>query len=224
MNLTPAQSTAFPLLLRSPQWCKSPSVTVNGERVDIALDEHSFLQIERTWNAGDVIVLRFPMEPCLEQGVDRNAQQVAMPTSGSWGQGSVLGQFTNTDLSAVPYASISLGPLLFSLPIPEENGDENRPVHDAVWQYALDPNRVLDAVTVERSEIPHPWAWQREAPVQLRVQACSAQWTHDTEFPHLPMTHEMELGSTQTISLIPYGCAKLRVSMFPVTESPKKSP
>ncbi|MDD3468707.1 MAG: glycoside hydrolase family 127 protein [Thermoguttaceae bacterium] len=223
MSLTLDQSTAFPILLRIPQWCKNPTVTLNHEKINLTTEERPFLRIERTWNTGDTIVLNFPMEPRLEQGIDRNAKSVTMPTGGAWGKGSVLGQFANTELSGVPCASISLGPLLFALPIPEENGDENKPVHDAAWQYALDPNHALDAVTVERSDVPHPWAWPREAPIQLRVQACSAQWTHDTEFPRLPKADEMEIGASRTISLIPYGCAKLRVSMFPVAEQPSPS-
>lgn len=215
MTVAPEKAVEFPIALRIPSWCENPTLALNGETVEIQKDENGFVRIERTWTSGDTIALNFPMKPTLEQGVDRNAKQVAMPAGGAWGKGAILGMFADSELSAIPYADVAFGPLLFVYPIAEK--DENTQADGAVWQYALDPDEALADVAVERNPMPEKWAWPVDSPLRLRIKATSASWPHDPEFPHLPTAEEMTLGEESEITLIPYGCAKLRVSMFPVT-------
>lgn len=214
MTIMPKKPTAFPLTLRIPDWCKNPSVLLNDQSIEIKKSSRGFLRLERIWNANDKLTLIFPMIPRLEQGVDRNAKKQEMPKGGAWGNGSVLGQFADSDLSAVPYADIAFGPLLFVLPVAEK--DENTPIDGAQWQFALDPEKVLESVDVIRKKTVRPWNWPVDAPIQLKISAIAAKWKHDVEFPRLPLVEEMSIGQKNDITLVPYGCAKLRVSMFPV--------
>ena len=216
MTVTAEKAVDFPISLRIPSWCENPSLALNGEAVEIKKDENGFARIERTWASGDTIALDFPMKARLERGVDRNAKQVAMPPDGCWGKGSVLGMFPDSELSATPYADVAFGPLLFVYPIAEQ--DENTQAEGAAWQFALDPEEALADVAVERNAMPEKWAWPVDSPLRLRVKATAAAWQHDPEFPRLPNADEMTLGEKSEITLIPYGCAKLRVSMFPVVE------
>ena len=89
-----------------------------------------------------------------------------------------------------PYCSLTLGPLLFAYAIPEK--DENAPMADANTDCVLDSSAVLSAVKVLRTPMPAVWDWPVDAPVKLMVPAANG--------PQL--------------ALVPYGCARLRVSMF----------
>jgi DUF1680 family protein len=91
-----------------------------------------------------------------------------------------------------PYCSISYGPLLFARGIPEK--DENTPMPGARTDgWRLDASRVLADVAVVREALPEKWDWPLAAPLRLKVKDSSGE----------------------PLELVPYGCAKLRVSMFP---------
>ena len=64
--------------------------------------------------------------------------------------------------------------------------------------------------------MPEKWDWPLDAPLALRCSARAFDWkpTDTQALPAAPVTGE----ATETIRLIPYGCTKFRISMFPVTE------
>jgi len=188
IEVKPARPATFPLSFRIPGWCSDPSLTVNGEAIDATPDADHFVRIERTWQAGDVVELRFPMTAEVIAGEDRNAD-------------------------GAPYASVSYGPLLFALPIPE--ADANTPQSDAAWRYALEPS---DApLEVVREPLPINWNWPAEAPLRITTRAVPIGWEPDPAAPRLPANAEAK-GEPETITLVPYGCTKFRVSMFPVVD------
>jgi DUF1680 family protein len=60
--LSPAAPTRFGLRLRIPGWCRRVQVAVNGEPVDIEGKlQRRYLVLERTWRAGDRIMLELAM-------------------------------------------------------------------------------------------------------------------------------------------------------------------
>ena len=65
--------------------------------------------------------------------------------------------------------------------------------------------------------MPGKWDWPLESPLKLRVRAVSIDWKPTLEKP-LPAEPFAGEGPAETITLVPYGCTKFRVSMFPVTE------
>jgi uncharacterized protein len=70
-------------------------------------------------------------------------------------------------------------------------------------------------MTVERKPMPSHWDWPLQAPVSLTVAARTFDWqpTDAQALPDRPVAG----ARSETIQLIPYGCTKFRVSMFPVT-------
>ena len=215
--MTVHADSSFPLRLRIPVWCEEPTMELNGQAVECAVDENGFALLDRAWSDGDTVKLTFPMKVSLEEGVDRNAGELQTPTGGCFGKGSAIGMFADSQMRAVPYADISYGPLLFVYPIPEV--DENTPQEDAFWQYALDPKHVLDHAKVQRQSVARPWRWQVDSPVKITVDALRGSWEHNEAFPALPSADQINIEKPEPITLVPYGCAKLRVSMFPVTDS-----
>ncbi|WP_020014982.1 glycoside hydrolase family 127 protein [Promicromonospora sukumoe] len=51
---------ALPLHLRIPGWSSGATLTVNGERVEVSAPG-TYTRVDRTWAAGDVVVLDLPM-------------------------------------------------------------------------------------------------------------------------------------------------------------------
>jgi hypothetical protein len=92
LRLTPAAPGAFTLHLRIPRWCKKPLVSVNRKKIGGPIKPGSFFAISRTWRAGDIVQMRFPMELRVVE-VDDRAIRHERPLA------------------------IERGPLLFALPI-----------------------------------------------------------------------------------------------------------
>ncbi len=208
LRLEPAQAVAFPLYLRIPGWCRSPRVTVNSSQVAVTPDAQGFARIARTWARDDAVELRLPMEPRVLRGYETEFPS-ANRKYFSFEPAEVF------QPRRLPYASVLYGPLLFALPIADVN--PNTPVPDAKWQYALDIDAARhDAdITVERRPMPAHWDWPLEAPVVLKAPAQAFDWnpTDAQALPEKPVTGT----ASEIIRLVPYGCTKFRISMFPVT-------
>jgi hypothetical protein len=209
MTVGPDHPVAFPLELRIPDWCAKPAVQVNGATVaaEPVADRKGFVRIRRQWAKGDTVTLTLPMSARIELG-----QETEYPAA--------LRRYFRIEPDSIfqprrlPYASVIRGPLLFALPIADV--DPNTPVADAKWQYALDiaPARAAQ-ITVERKPLPAHWDWPLDAPIALAVPARAFDWkpTNAQALPSEPVTG----GRSEIIRLIPYGCAKFHISMFPVT-------
>ena len=194
ITVNPKQEATFPLSFRIPGWCHQAELSVNGADVAPAPDARGFVRLERTWKPGDVVRLRFPMSVSVTAGRDDNAQ-------------------------GAPYASVSYGPLLFALPIPDTEGP-NTPDPAARWSYALDSQGTPLAadITVERRAMPARWDWPLASPVALRVLGVPIDWHPTIKAPRLPAAPIASGSAPETLTLVPFGCTKFRVSMFPVTE------
>ena len=71
-------SSAFPIKLRIPLWCKNASVAINGVMAKVNCEPGSFAILEREWKRGDQITLQLPMEWRLVKGRERQAGRVAI--------------------------------------------------------------------------------------------------------------------------------------------------
>ena len=219
--VNPARPAVFPLSIRIPGWCATPELSLNGSPGKVAPDANGFVRLERLWKQGDRIHLRFPMTARVRVGHDNDAKDT-------------------------PYATVSYGPLLFALAIPDTT-DANTPDAAAPWNYALHaPGGKTQAnMVVERQPMPAHWDWALESPLKLHALGRSFDWKPLTR-ESLPaagavsgeaasafqVTKVMTLlpaepvasgGAPERITLIPYGCTKFRISMFPITERARKA-
>jgi hypothetical protein len=72
--------------------------------------------------------------------------------------------------------------------------------------------------------MPAHWDWPLKAPLKLRANVVEIAWHPDPKVPRLPLLPVTRLKPVETVTLIPYGCTKFRISMFPVTVEPEVSP
>jgi len=209
--VNPEREVAFPLYLRIPGWCRTPEIEVNGEKVEPGGTQGGFVKVARQWRADDRVTLRFPMSAKVEQGRETPYPQIPYFASSD---NRRIAHETGIDS---PYACVHYGPLLFSLPIPDES--PNAVKEDARFQYALDvsPAKAATEIAVVRRAMPGKWMWPLDAPLQLAVKAREFDW-RPTELLPLPK-EPVKGGRPVQVLLVPYGCTKFRVSMFPVTEA-----
>lgn len=194
------QQVSFPLYLRIPRWCTAVGVSVNGQALQVTAKPLSYLCLQRTWQEGDRLELRLPM-------------QIQVRT---W-------QANNRSVS------VDRGPLTYSLKIGERwqrfGGTDKWPAMEVYpttpWNYGL----VLDAQNPAQSFEVHKTAGPvpdqpftvEAAPIQLTAKARRIpQW--QMERTMVGLLQDSPAKSTEpleTVTLIPMGCARLRISAFP---------
>jgi len=218
LAVEPERAVEFPLYLRVPAWCSRPQISVNGAALpasaaraterELGQSPRGFVRILRSWSKGDVVEVNLPMKPEVVRGYETE-----FPAS-------VRGYFSYEPDAVFqprrfPYASVVRGPLLFALAIPDR--DPDTPVADARWQFALDVDsgRQGADIAVRRRPMPAHWDWPLEAPLVLEAPGRAFDWqpANAQALPAAPV----EGGPSETLRLIPYGCTKFRISMFPVT-------
>jgi hypothetical protein len=190
----------FPLYLRIPRWCGKPNAALNGKKLDVAAGPASFVIIERTWKSGDSVQLQLPMKTGVRTW-EKNHDSV----------------------------SIDHGPLTFSLAIQEnwkKSGTDQWPEYEVFpassWNYGL----VLDHKHPERSltlqkksgTLPANPFTPTDVPVSLRAKARKIKaWQADSEnvVGLLQQSPAKSSEPVETVTLIPMGAARLRISAFP---------
>lgn len=190
-----ASTAAYPLYFRIPSWAHGASLTVNGKPV-AGVKPGTFHRVERNWKPGDQIRLILPMRPRVTR----------------WFRNSI---------------AIERGPIVYSLKI----GEDWRKIRDhgptadwevhptTPWNYALAidgarPERSVQVIEKPVGKMPFS---PEGAPVELRVKGRRLpQWQMENGsaglLPESPVTSNEPL---ETLTLIPYGSAKLRITAFP---------
>ncbi len=67
-----------------------------------------------------------------------------------------------------------------------------------------------------RQPMPAKWDWPLDAPLAITVPARTFDW-RPSDSQALP-AQPVDGITAESIRLVPYGCAKFRISMFPVTK------
>jgi DUF1680 family protein len=210
LTITTARPVQFPLYLRVPGWCENPEVSINNEKAvgfGVETTHCRFLEINRGWTNGDKLTLKLP----------------AKVTITKWTE--------NKDC-----VSVGRGPLTYSLKIGEKyvraGGTDKWPaweIHPTTpWNYGLvfdekDPASSFEVVCKDWPDDSQPFEADA-APIEMRAKAKKISgWQKD----NLGLVGKLEQSPvksdepTETVTLIPMGCARLRISAFPtISESP----
>jgi DUF1680 family protein len=203
LKLSTAQPVKFPLYLRIPRWCTDASAKINGKAVRFAAKPLSYVILEREWKDGDTVSLRLPMQVSVQK----------------WAKNQ----------NAV---SVNYGPLTFSLKIGERwercGGTDAWPEQEVFpttpWNYGLmldqkNPAKSFKVAKRGGGPLPAQPFTPATEPIELRVKAKRIPaWKQDA----LGLVGKLQLSPvksdqpTETVTLIPMGAARLRISTFPV--------
>jgi len=207
LKISAGRPVSFPLYLRGPRWCATPTLKVNGKTVRLNAKPLSYVVVRRTWNQGDLVSFELPMRVSVRQ----------------WPK--------NKDAVSVDY-----GPLTFSLKIGERwvrydargNWGEYEVFPTTPWNYGLVLDRNNPAKSFKVRVRPGPLPAQPftpdSVPIQLQVRAKKIPaWKQDWfglvgKLQPSPVKSDEPV---ETVTLIPMGAARLRIASFPVIGSGK---
>jgi uncharacterized protein len=201
LTVSPEAPVTFPLRLRIPAWAAEARVTVNGRSAG-GVRAGEFHRVEREWRRGDRVEVKLPM-------------RVA---SREWPGGGLV---------------LERGPLVYALGVGEDwrkitQGMRRPAVPPAAdwevrpttpWNYALrvDPSQPQRGVRVVEKPVGAQPFTPAGAPVELIVTGRRLpEWQlvngSAGPVPGAPVTSREP---TERLTLIPYGAAKLRITVFP---------
>lgn len=219
MKVITFEKNAFPVYLRVPAWCSSPVVKVNGKTVKVTAKGGEYIKLDNTWKNGDKISLQLPMKIAVTQ----------------WAK--------NKNSTSVSY-----GPLTYSLKIDEryeKKDSKQTAIGDSQWQENADPVKwpsweiypasawnyglLLNSQKPEQSFTVVKGTWPKDnnpftntsAPIMLKASGKQIPgWQIDQYglcgvLPESPVKTEQPQTS---LTLVPMGGARLRISSFPVVQ------
>ncbi|MGN7821546.1 beta-L-arabinofuranosidase domain-containing protein [Chitinophaga sp. 22536] len=199
-----AGTVEFPLQLRIPSWCREAVITLNGQPLRREKGGQ-VVTLQRAWKDKDQLVLQMPMEV----------------TVSAWGRNS---------------RAVERGPLVYALKL-NERWEKGRDEHEGEyfsifpegpWNYGLLEKAVkapVQSFTVHQGKpVTNDFVWNLEhAPVSITTSAkrIPAWQLVDDVAPQPVTTREgtykgQTAAEEETITLVPYGCTKVRIVAFPV--------
>ena len=81
LHMEQAPTRPFSIFVRIPGWCQGATITINGTSVRTNLPAGTYAELNRTWKAGDTVVINLPMPVALIEAnplVEENRNQVAV--------------------------------------------------------------------------------------------------------------------------------------------------
>lgn len=198
------RSVSFPFHLRIPSWCEEANILLNGKLLKKEKGGQ-IIEIRRQWKNDDRLVLHLPMKV----------------RTNNWGKNS---------------RSVERGPLVYALKLnelwkeetDEKEGDYFTITTDEPWNYGLMDSIVKNpglAASVEQVKTAgDDFVWNQEnAPVQIKLKGkIIPDWQIVNGVAPQPVTARdgLYMGKVEDevheLTLIPYGCTKLRIVAFPV--------
>ena len=206
LTVTPASRVRFPLHLRIPAWAAEAGIQVNGQQVE-GVQAGTYQRIEREWQKGDRVEIRFPMRVRTIAGfdgsvsVERGPLVYSLRIAESWSKLKQTGPVTDWEVFPA-----------------------------SPWNYGLRLNPANPGSSFEVEEAPigvQPFN-NANPPVVLKARARRLpQWVivDDSAAPPpqspvvIPVKEDMvNRPKDETVTLVPYGATRLRITSFPILQ------
>ena len=203
-EISAERDVSFPFHIRIPAWCNEAIVKLNSQ-VFRKAKGGQVIVIDRTWKDGDKLTIQLPMEV----------------STSTWGSNS---------------RTVERGPLVYALKLTEQwqkDVDENEGEYFSVctkdaWNYGLLDSVIIHPVENVKVNVVKPvtenFVWNTtQAPIELKAWVRKIpDWKIVNDVAPQPVTSRdgLYMGKVEDerveITLIPYGCTKVRIVAFPV--------
>ncbi len=217
--LTSVDNT-FPIYLRVPVWCNNATVKINSKVIAVDAKAGEYIKLNYNWKNGDNITLKLPMQI----------------TTREWAK--------NKNSLSVNYGPLTFSLKIDEKYVKKINSKEIA-VSDAKWQASADPlkwptfeiypasawnyglllnkDNPAQSFTVEKGIWPKDNNPFTNASAPIRLKAMGKQlpgWTVDQYglCGLLPVSPVKTTEPEKSLTLVPMGGARLRISAFPVAE------
>ena len=198
------KEVSFPLHIRIPGWCKEAIVSLNGQTLRKERGG-KITVVNRRWKTGDKLTLELPMEVL----------------TSNWGRNS---------------RTLERGPLVYGLKLEEyweqktdeKEGDYFNVLTTSAWNFGLIDSVVKHPATavqvIKVKPVDENFVWNlAHAPIELKVIGKRIpDWKIVNDVAPQPVTARdgLYMGRVEEkeeeLTLVPYGCTKLRIVAFPV--------
>lgn len=197
----------FPFVFRIPGWCKNYTLTVNGSPLQSFSFGGGFRVLERDWNDGDVVTLSLTMTPMVVEAANRQGKYV------------------------------ECGPLLFAYPVPATITEDTNTYSNmngkvpgdgfkcwsmkarGPFNYAINTDEETLTLNIDEEKLANAYPFDLDGtPISVTLPVRPITWAIESDRynPVLPASEYIKFSTgKRSINLIPYGAAKLRVTVFP---------
>lgn len=187
------KETNFVFHMRRPEWCQEIELELNGKRME-GIKEEQWIKVDHYFKDGDCIIL------CLKMPIK---------TKKGWYNNGI---------------TVERGPIIYALKLEEQweklnYGTKDFPDYEiypkSPWNYALKRD---EPMTVNMQDFMQKQIFSYQyPPVVIHAKASKlVGWELEKNSAgELPMSPVNSKNQLEEIELIPYGCAKLRISLFP---------
>ena len=220
LTINTDKTIKFPIYLRIPGWADSAIIKFKGTIV--RLKDISTYKVKERWKNGDEIIIELPMQLRVEKRYNNSLSILRGPL----------------------YFSLRIDKEYKNVKINYDNFRYKGSVDweidpKGAWNYGLlmNPKNIMRGVNVTENQVTkYPFsdkgdmiwsadsgkyfAWTEEAPVVITARGMKIpSWTmKDNSADVPPMSPVKPEGDVELITLVPYGCARLRITEFPVMD------
>ena len=220
LTINSEKPVRFPIYLRIPGWAEKAVISFKGRNIDGTAG--STVRLNEKWNDGDVITIDIPMNLRIENRYNNSSSLLRGPL----------------------YYSLRIDKEYKSVKINYDNFSYKGSVDWEIypkspWNYGLmidkhNLSRGFDVVENRFEKYPFAdrgdmiWSsdsgryisWNKDAPVVITARGIRIpEWTMKNNSADIPPRSPVKTsGNPEIIRLVPYGCARLRITEFPVID------
>lgn len=231
------EQTGFDFYIRIPQWCSNPKVLLNGVAVKETLTQGTYVPLFAQYKEGDMVTVILPstfnLTPQVENGitVEKGPLIYALKIAENWKIDSKDNRST-ADFPA--YELFAKSPWNYALCLTPENIQQQikvikKPYSDNPWSienapielqvparlvtgWAMDNKTAMQFENwkVKRNEMGKVTSWYMEGKGTRK-----GMWSFSPLLPDAKLIQKSRNNKIETVTLVPYGCSKLRITVFP---------
>jgi len=236
-----AEPTKFRFTLRIPAWCKEPKITINGQPFEQQLTPGKYVTIERTFRPADEVIVTLPQQVKLTEwpgstvAVERGPLVYSLKIDEHWQTREEAEQQIQDALGVYwldfrfpgvrTLDVVPTSPWNYALDVNAASGPRGIRVIENEWSDENPFSRHAPPVTlVVPARRLIGWDLDRQTEIIQK-----GEWYHPNQtfvrkgnFAFTPDVPAKDKGpkvtvadSVENISLVPYGCARLRLTTFP---------